>query len=141
MSAINSVTAALGKDYKRLNGPDDFHDWFKTFSDLVFINGYDDLYNGNEELVEKPTMPTFAQPAERTLRVGRCRPRAVQRRRQECSVPYAHHHAGTAERNNRAIRERASALIHDQHLPSPITQAITGRIEEFLHNASLLEGL
>jgi hypothetical protein len=59
----------------------------------------------------------------------------------ETSVPYAHHHAGTAERGNRAIRERASALIHDQYPPSPITRAITGRTEEFLQNASLPEGL
>jgi hypothetical protein len=59
----------------------------------------------------------------------------------EVSVPYAHHHAGTAERANRAIRERASALIHDQYPPSPTTRLVTNRTEEFLRNSSLPEGL
>jgi hypothetical protein len=59
----------------------------------------------------------------------------------EPSVPYAHHHAGTGERNNRTVRERTAAILQDHDPPSPITRALTNRSDELLRNASLPEGL
>jgi hypothetical protein len=59
----------------------------------------------------------------------------------EPSVPHAHHHAGTAERGMRTIRERGAAMIQDASPVGRITSLLTGRSEELLRNATLPEAL
>jgi hypothetical protein len=59
----------------------------------------------------------------------------------ETSAPYAHHHAGAAERSHRTVRERAAAMIQDFTPTSPMVQGIVNRNEEALRNATLPEGL
>jgi len=46
MTTLYSVTAILGKDFKKLDRPDNYNEWFKAFEELAFLNGYSDIYNG-----------------------------------------------------------------------------------------------
>ena len=62
----------------------------------------------------------------------------------EVSASYLHHQIGTAERANRTIRERASAMIQDENprnLGEQISRIITLRGSEFLQNAKIPEKL
>jgi len=62
MTTLHSVTAILGKDFKKLDGPDNYNEWFKAFEELAFLNGYSDIYNGQVTPLLKPELPTFATP-------------------------------------------------------------------------------
>jgi len=62
MSTINSVTAALGKDFEKLTGPDNYHEWTKAFIDICFIHGYMAHYNSTVDNPEKPDLPSYVAP-------------------------------------------------------------------------------
>jgi hypothetical protein len=56
-------------------------------------------------------------------------------------VPYAHHQSGTAERNHRTVRDKASAMLQELEVPEQISRIITGRGEELLRTSSIPENL
>ncbi|CAN9364447.1 unnamed protein product [Alternaria sp. RS040] len=60
MSNITGVNAVLGKDFVKLNGPDNYNEWVKNFTDICSIHGYTDYYNGDDEIPAKPTLLTYA---------------------------------------------------------------------------------
>jgi hydroxylamine reductase (hybrid-cluster protein) len=62
MSTIHNVNTALGKDFTKLSGPENFSDWVKQFANIAIINGYYTLYLGTDNIVEKPKLPVFATP-------------------------------------------------------------------------------
>jgi len=60
MAAINDPTIALGPDFKKLSGPENFTDWFQRFKDIANIYGYREHFKGRAEVVAKPVAPAFS---------------------------------------------------------------------------------
>ena len=59
MAAINDPTTALGDNFTKLSGPENFTDWFQSFKDIAKIHGYAEYFKYNAEVVVKPTPPAF----------------------------------------------------------------------------------
>ncbi|KAI4686445.1 uncharacterized protein J4E84_005724 [Alternaria hordeiaustralica] len=59
MAATNDPTIALGPDFKKLSGPENFTDWFQRFKDIAKIHGYAEYFKDNAEVVAKPIAPAF----------------------------------------------------------------------------------
>jgi hypothetical protein len=57
MSTIINVSKALGKDFVRLSGPDNYTQWYKAITEVAKINGFADIYDGIEPILDKPTRP------------------------------------------------------------------------------------
>jgi hypothetical protein len=57
MSTINNVTTALGKDFVKLAGPNNYNSWMKAFLEVAYVNEYTAIYNGDEPILDKPTRP------------------------------------------------------------------------------------
>ncbi|KAI4707865.1 hypothetical protein J4E89_007494 [Alternaria sp. Ai002NY15] len=62
MSSINDPTIALGDNFTKLSGPENFTDWFQSFKDIARIHGYSEYFKYNNEVVAKPTPPAFLAP-------------------------------------------------------------------------------
>ncbi|KAI4615971.1 hypothetical protein J4E83_006640 [Alternaria metachromatica] len=59
MAAINDPTIALGDNFTKLSGPENFTDWFQRFKDIAKIHGYAEYFKDNVEVVAKPIAPAF----------------------------------------------------------------------------------
>ena len=59
MAAINDPTIALGDNFTKLSGPQNFTDWFQSFKDIAKIHGYAEYFQYNNEVVAKPIPPAF----------------------------------------------------------------------------------
>lgn len=59
----------------------------------------------------------------------------------EPSVPYTHHQNGTAERTNRTVRDKASAIMQEMTVCTQITNIIVERGNELLRSGSIPEVL
>lgn len=76
MSSIINVNTALGKDFVKLSGPENYDSWMKDFEPIANVNGYLGLYLGHDDVVGKPTPPSFIpkavapQPTERRTRTA-----------------------------------------------------------------------
>ncbi|KAI4661179.1 uncharacterized protein J4E79_004990 [Alternaria viburni] len=64
MAAINDPTTALGDNFTKLSGPENFTDWFQSFKDIAKIHGYAEYFKYNAEVVVKPTPPAFLEPRQ-----------------------------------------------------------------------------
>jgi hypothetical protein len=62
MSTIHNIGNTFSKDFVKLSGPENYNEWAKAFADIAFVNGYDGLYLGTDDVVEKPTPPVFVPP-------------------------------------------------------------------------------
>ena len=69
---------------------------------------------------------------------GVCRERGIS---MEPIVPYAHHQNGTAERTNRTVRDKASAMIQEASVSQRLTMIITERGQELMRNTEIPENL
>ncbi|KAJ4362394.1 hypothetical protein N0V83_010487 [Neocucurbitaria cava] len=59
MLSLGDFERALGKDFVKLIGPENYEEWFTDFFDIAYINGYRDFYLGTEPILEKPERPYF----------------------------------------------------------------------------------
>ncbi|KAI4641569.1 hypothetical protein J4E93_007666 [Alternaria ventricosa] len=64
MAAINDPTIALGDNFTKLSGPENFPDWFQSFKDIAKIHGYAEHFKDNAEVVAKPIAPAFLAPRQ-----------------------------------------------------------------------------
>ena len=55
----------------------------------------------------------------------------------EPTAPYAHYQAGTQERANRTIREKAASMVQELSLPAQITKIITEQGQEMFRSTSI----
>lgn len=76
MSSLLNTNTALGKDFDKLSGPDNFDAWLKDFEPIAIMHGCLGLYNGTEPVLERPSPPSFipkpeAAPTQYVLRERR----------------------------------------------------------------------
>jgi len=60
MAAINDPTIALGDNFTKLSGPENFTYWFQSFKDIAKIYGYAEYFKENAQVVAKPIAPRWA---------------------------------------------------------------------------------
>ena len=59
MSTLINTTTALGKNFAKLSGPENYSEWAKAFGLIASLNGYAHLYKDDSAAVTKPTAPDF----------------------------------------------------------------------------------
>ncbi|KAI4625343.1 uncharacterized protein J4E87_005190 [Alternaria ethzedia] len=64
MACINDPTIALGDNFTKLSGPENFTDWFQSFKDIAKIYGYAEHFKDNAGVVAKPIPPAFLAPRQ-----------------------------------------------------------------------------
>ncbi|KAI4609035.1 hypothetical protein J4E80_008781 [Alternaria sp. BMP 0032] len=64
MACINDPTIALGHNFTKLSGPENFTDWFQSFKDIAKIHGYAEHFTDNAGVVTKPIAPAFLAPQQ-----------------------------------------------------------------------------
>ncbi|KAI4660611.1 uncharacterized protein J4E78_005315 [Alternaria triticimaculans] len=64
MASINDPTIALGDNFTKLSGPENFIDWFQSFKDIAKIHGYAEYFKDNAQVVAKPIASAFLAPQQ-----------------------------------------------------------------------------